>query len=150
MHFSLLEKFGAAALICAWLLYGANFLGNTLVSVDEHVAQLPGAQPQEAGGDTAAAPAEETGGRSRHAARLGRSGRRREGVRQVQGLPRRRGRRREQGRAEPAQRRRRATRRHHDDFAYSAALAEMEGTWTYENLDKFLANPEGLCRRARR
>lgn len=29
------------------------------------------------------------------------------------------------------------------DFDYSAALADMEGTWDYENLDDFIADPRG-------
>lgn len=36
MKFSLLEMFGGALLICAWLLWGANSIANLLVSVDEH------------------------------------------------------------------------------------------------------------------
>jgi cytochrome c len=34
MHFSLLEKLGAAVLICAWIIFGANALGNMLVRVE--------------------------------------------------------------------------------------------------------------------
>ncbi len=55
MHFSLLEKLGAAALICAWLLFGVNFLGNSLVHVEEHVSQLPGAEAPEGGAAKASA-----------------------------------------------------------------------------------------------
>lgn len=35
MHFSLLEKLGASVLVCAWLIYGTNFLGDVLVHVPE-------------------------------------------------------------------------------------------------------------------
>lgn len=38
MHFSLLEKLGGAALIVAWVVYGTNFLGNSLVSQESHAA----------------------------------------------------------------------------------------------------------------
>ena len=36
MKFSFLEQFGAAILICAWLIYGVNFIGDTLVSAEPH------------------------------------------------------------------------------------------------------------------
>lgn len=31
----------------------------------------------------------------------------------------------------------------YDGFSYSAAMAGLEGDWTYENLDHFIANPRG-------
>jgi cytochrome c len=34
-----------------------------------------------------------------------------------------------------------ADKAHLDDFAYSGALQDMEGTWTYENLNRFLYKP---------
>lgn len=38
---------------------------------------------------------------------------------------------------------------HHDDFGYSSALAEMEGVWTYANLNEFLYKPAGYVRGTR-
>lgn len=56
MHFSLLEKLGGAALIVAWVIYGANFLADSLVHQERHAAVgiAGGAEPAEA-----AAPAEQ-------------------------------------------------------------------------------------------
>ena len=34
-------------------------------------------------------------------------------------------------------------------FNFSAAMKAKGGTWTYDDLNKFLANPEGLCSRHR-
>jgi cytochrome c len=31
----------------------------------------------------------------------------------------------------------------HEGFSYSSALAEKEGTWDYEALDAYLADPRG-------
>ena len=52
MHFSLVEKLGASALLCAWLVYGADFLGGTVgararASSDHGGGQAPagGAKP---------------------------------------------------------------------------------------------------------
>jgi cytochrome c len=39
-----------------------------------------------------------------------------------------------------------ADKAHHDGFAYSAALAGMEGNWTYENLNDWLYNPSSYAR----
>ena len=48
---SLLEKFGLALLVFAWLAYGANFLGDTLVHADEgDIEALRIATPE--GGDS--------------------------------------------------------------------------------------------------
>lgn len=33
----------------------------------------------------------------------------------------------------------------HDGFSYSAALTDMGGTWTYEDMNHFLANPRGFA-----
>ena len=55
MHYSFLEKFGLSVLVCAWLIYGANFLGNVLIHADDHaVAAIP--HGTEAPAATATAP----------------------------------------------------------------------------------------------
>lgn len=140
MQFSLVEKIGAAALLCAWLVFGATFLGNTLVHVREHeattaVATKPaGAEPggatapQEADLGTllaAATPAEgekvfnkckachtiEQGGPNKVGPNLW----------NVVGGPK----------------------AHMQGFAYSDALAGLHGqSWSYENLNAFLTNPK--------
>ena len=53
MDTSRLEKFGLGALICAWLIYGLNFLGNAMVSVEETHAAV-GHEEEAAAGETAA------------------------------------------------------------------------------------------------
>lgn len=140
MQFSLVEKIGAAALLCAWLVFGATFLGNTLVHVREHEATMAvatkpaGAEP---GGATAppeadlgtllaaATPAEgekvfnkckachtiEQGGPNKVGPNLW----------NVVGGPK----------------------AHMQGFAYSDALSGLHGqSWSYENLNAFLTNPK--------
>ncbi|NJO56197.1 MAG: cytochrome c family protein [Rhodospirillales bacterium] len=59
MHFSFLEKFGLSLLIVAWVIFGANFLGNTLVSVTPHTAAVEVAALDTATDAQEAAPVEE-------------------------------------------------------------------------------------------
>jgi cytochrome c len=140
MHFSLLEKFGAAALICAWLLYGVNVLGNKLVSVDMHAAQLPereapaggtaakaGPEKPEADFATLLASADASAGekifgkcKACHAIEASAGNKVGPNLHNVVG-------------------RKIAS---HEGFAYSEALTGKSGTWTYENLNHFLTNPK--------
>ena len=141
MHFSLLEKLGAAALLCAWLVYGAAFLGNTLVHVREHepamaVAGAPAAAPKEeaaapqavedikpllAQADPAAG--EKVFGKCKacHNAEKGGANQVGPNLWGVVGRP-------------IAQ---------HEGFSYSQALSSHTGdTWTYDELSSYLASPK--------
>lgn len=139
MHFSLLEKLGAAALICAWLLYGTNFLGNTLVSVEEHASQLAGREAPAAATKTAetkepeadfatllasadASAGEKAFGKCKACHAIEAAGGNKVGpnLHNVVG-------------------RKIAS---HEGFAYSEALTGKGGEWTYDHLDHFLANPK--------
>jgi cytochrome c len=140
MHFSLLEKIGASALLCAWLVFGANFLAGALVHVREHEPTMrveeatTGAKPGRAAAEpeadlgtllAAATPAEgekvfakckachtvEQGGPSKVGPNLW----------NVVGGPQ----------------------AHMQGFAYSDALAgRHDQKWTYQELDAFLASPK--------
>jgi cytochrome c len=139
MHFSFLEKLGAAALICAWLVYGANFLGNKLVSVDAttHAAVAAPAAPTQEPAAEAKPPADlgtllaavspADGEKvfkkcvSCHSIEKGGANKVGPNLWNVVGGPK----------------------AHMDGFAYSSGLAAMHNdVWSYVNLDKFLANPK--------
>ncbi|MFO1120165.1 MAG: c-type cytochrome [Rhodospirillales bacterium] len=138
MHFSLLEKLGASALICAWLIYGAYFMGGTLVHVREHGSAMHVAGAEH-GAATAAAPAEtdlgtllataspEKGekvfGKCKACHTIEQGGKNAVGpnLYNVVGGPK----------------------AHMQGFAYSDAILARHGeTWSYENLDAFLTSPK--------
>jgi cytochrome c len=143
MHFSLIEKIGAAALLCAWLIYGANFLGGTLVHVREHEpAMAVAGAPAAAAKEEAAAPgavedikpllaqADPAGGekvfgkcKSCHNAEKGGANQVGPNLWNVVGSPK----------------------AHHEGFAYSAALSGKGGEWTYEDLNTFLSSPKSYA-----
>jgi cytochrome c len=139
MHFSLLEKMGAAALLCAWLVYGSIFLGSTLVQVQQHHATTAAAAPAEQAKEEAVAPAEaqdikpllaqaDTAAgekvfgkcKSCHNAEKGGANQVGPNLWNVVGAPK----------------------THHEGFAYSPALAGKGGEWSYDDLDLFLASPK--------
>jgi cytochrome c len=143
MHFSLVEKLGAAALLCAWLVYGAAFLGNTLVHVREHeptiaVAGAPAAAPKEEAAASEAvedikpllAQADPAAGekvfgkcKSCHNAEKGGANQVGPNLWNVVGSPK----------------------THHEGFAYSPALSGKGGEWTYEDLNAFLTSPKSYA-----
>lgn len=140
MHFSFVEKFGASLLIAAWLIYGVNFLGRTLVSVQPHastmeVAAAPGAAPPTA--EATAAPvdilpliaaADPAAGekvfskcKACHTVAKGGPNGVGPNLWNIVGGPH----------------------AHVDGFAYSSAIAGMKGKpWTFEELNAFLLSPK--------
>lgn len=136
MNFSLLERIGVGALLAAWLIYGSNFLGNTLV----HVGDMPetaAVEPAETE-EESAEPAEEVDFASLLATAEPSAGERvfnkckschtvDEGGRHTVGpnLHNVVG-------ADIAAK---------DGFAYSSALTGIEGQWDYDHLNQFLEKP---------
>lgn len=140
MHFSFLEKFGLSVLIGAWVLYGANFLGDMLVSVTPHASAMQVAAKEGAGEAPAAAEAapvdimqliatadpakgEKVFGKCKacHNADKGGAAQVGPNLWNIVGN----------------------VHAHMEGFAYSAALSGMhDKKWTYEELNAFLTSPK--------
>jgi cytochrome c len=139
MHFSVVEKLGASILIVAWLIYGVNFLGNTLVHVEQHASSM--AVQEKAGEEVAAeAPAapvdivpliaaadpaagEKVFGKCKACHTVAQGGPNGVGPNlwNVVGGPH----------------------AHVEGFSYSAAIAGMhDKKWTYEELNAYLTSPK--------
>jgi len=146
MKFSLLEMLGGALLICAWVVYGSNAIGNLLVHVEEHEpvgyasAEADEEKPltdeqltkEEEELDIAAvmgaadpAAGEKVFGKCKscHSADQGGGNKVGPNLWNVVGRDKA---------AVP-------------DFSYSGALSELEGDWSYENLYKFLKSPKNYA-----
>ena len=140
MHFSLLEKIGASALLCAWLVFGSNF--SARCSGARARTRTNDGSGEGHGRREAWAASGRAGGGSRHASRGGNTGRGREGLQQVQGLPRHR-----EGRPNKVGPNLcnvvGGPKAHMQGFAYSDGLAGCTARpGRYQDLDAFLANPK--------
>lgn len=138
MHFSLLEKFGASALLCAWLIYGVQFMGGTLVHVREHESAMHAASSEQGAAPAAAAVETDLGtllaaatpekgekvfGKCKACHTIDQGGKAAVGpnLYNVVGGPK----------------------AHMQGFAYSEAMLSRHGeSWSYENLDAFLTSPK--------
>ncbi len=142
MHFSLVEKLGGSVLICAWLLYGSNFIGNLLVPapVTESHAAAPAASGKEAAAPASSAPAvdftqalaaadpaagEKVFGKCKscHTADSGGANKVGPNLHGIVGAPL----------------------GHIAGFAYSPALTGLGGQWTVERLNVFLEKPAAFA-----
>lgn len=141
MHFSFWEKSGFALLIAAWVVWGSNQIGNTLVHAEElaeNAYKIEVADTGDASAATQAAPIEESVlvlmasasvEKGKKAAKkclgchtLEKGGANKVGPNLWNVIGR------NKGAAE--------------GYAYSDALLSLGTTWTYENFNDFLKNPK--------
>lgn len=143
MHFSFLEKFGAAVLICAWMIYGSYWLGAMLFSVEPLAQPAIAVATPEAAAPVAAkeaepevdftallaqadpAKGERAFGKCKACHSIEEGGPNRVGPNlwNIVGAPK----------------------AHIGGFSYSSTLAAMGaqgGTWGYEELNQFLLSPK--------
>ncbi len=143
MHFSFWEKTGFALLIAAWVTWGSNQIGDMLVHADSlaenaykiEVAESSSdgpakeAEPEQSLGELLAAASPDDGARvfkkcaSCHNAEAGAANKVGPNLYNTMG-------------AQIAS---------HDGFAYSDALKDVGGEWTFEQMDAFLESPRNFA-----